>query len=173
MHNFDMFRTDRLSAERLRPEHFNDYWRMYSDHRVTATLGGIRSEEETREMLRRSLEHWERHGFGLWIFRDATEGQFVGRAGLRYAPVEGKDEVELAYALMSEYWGRGLATEMARACVRVGFEQLGLADVVAFTLTINLASQRVMQKVGFTYEREFTHAGLPHVLYRLCRASTV
>src|SRR5437879_1396450 len=106
MNNLDSFRTDRLSAERLRPEHFGDYWRMYSDPRVTATLGGVRSEEETRVFLQKGLEHWERHGFGLWIFRDLTEGQFVGRAGLRYAAVDGKDEVELAYALMSEYWGR-------------------------------------------------------------------
>jgi RimJ/RimL family protein N-acetyltransferase len=173
MGNMDTFQTERLTAERLRPEDFSDYWRMYSDPRVTATLGGVRSEEETRVFLRKGLEHWERHGFGLWVFRDSADGRFVGRAGLRYAVVEGKEEVELAYALMPEYWGRGLATEMARACVRVGFEQVGLAEIVTFTLTTNLASQRVMQKVGFTFERAITHAGLPHVLYRLCQNPAV
>jgi RimJ/RimL family protein N-acetyltransferase len=171
MNTVDVIRTDRLAGERLRPEHHSDFCRLYSDPLVTATLGGLRSNEEARSFLQNNLEHWKRHGFGLWMFHDpTTEGRFVGRAGLRHVQVGGNDEVELSYALMPEYWGRGLATEMARACVVVGFEQLGLADVVAFTLTTNRASQRVMQKIGFTYEREITHASLPHVLYRLCRA---
>jgi ribosomal-protein-alanine N-acetyltransferase len=167
MRTIDTFRTDRLTAERLRPEHGSDFCRLYSDPLVTATLGGLRSSEEARSFLQNNMDHWECHGFGLWMFRDPTDGRFVGRAGLRHVHVGGSAEVELSYALMPEYWGRGLATEMARACVRIGFEQLGLAGVVAFALTTNLASQRVMQKVGFSYEREISHAGLPHVLYRL------
>ncbi len=169
----DSFRTDRLTAERLRPDHFGDLCRMHRDPRVTATLGGVRSDEETQAWLQRNLEHWEQYGFGLWMFHDLTEGQFVGRAGLRHVEVEGQDEVELGYALLAEYWGQGLATEMARACLQIGFEQLGLVDVVAFTLTTNLASQRVMQKAGFTFERAIRHVGLPHVLYRLGRNSMV
>jgi RimJ/RimL family protein N-acetyltransferase len=169
MNVIETFRTNRLTAERLRPDHVSDCCRMYSDTRVMATLGGVRSDEETREWLQQNLEHWERHRFGLWVFRDQSDGGFVGRAGLLHVQVEGTDEVELSYALRSEYWGRGLATELARACVQIGFEQLGLASVVAFTLTTNRASQRVMQKVGFTFERDISHAGLPHVLYRLCR----
>ena len=78
----------------------------------------------------------------------------------------GGDEVELAYALRSEYWGRGLATELARAAVAVGFERLGLREIVAFTLPTNRASWRVMEKTGFEYERDFVHRGLPHVIYR-------
>jgi RimJ/RimL family protein N-acetyltransferase len=81
--------------------------------------------------------------------------------------VGGNDEVELAYALVAEYWNRGLATEMARGILRVAFEQLHMTDVVCFTLTTNRASQRVMEKAGFEYERDVVHAGLPHVLYRI------
>jgi Cu+-exporting ATPase len=92
---------------------------------------------------------------------------FVARAGLRHTRVGGNDEVELAYALRSEYWGRGLATELAGAAVAVGFERLGLDDVVAFTLPTNRGSWRVMEKTGFEYERDVVHAGLPHVLYRI------
>ncbi len=75
--------------------------------------------------------------------------------------------MEVAYGLLPAFWRRGLATEMAAASVRAGFETLGLADLVCFTLITNRASQHVMQKVGFTFEREVEHAGLPHLLYRL------
>jgi RimJ/RimL family protein N-acetyltransferase len=70
---------------------------------------------------------------------------------------------------MPELWGKGLATEIARALLKIGFEHLGLAQLVAFTITTNHASRRVMEKVGFTFERELAHAGLPHVLYRIRR----
>lgn len=162
----DAFTTDRLDAERLRPEHLGDYLAMNRDPQVMATLGGVRTEAEARRMFARNLDHWERHGFGLWVFRDRTDGRFAGRAGLRHVVVGGDDEVELAYAFMSEFWGRGLATEAARALLPIAFGPLGLESVVGFTLRINHASRRVMEKAGFTFEREVIHVGLPHVLFR-------
>jgi RimJ/RimL family protein N-acetyltransferase len=162
----DSFLTDRLIAERLQEDHLDDLCRMHQDPRVMATLGGLRSEDETRQAHRRNLEHWERHGYGLWAFRDRTDRRFAGRGGLRRVLVEGAEEVELAYAFIPEFWGRGLATEMARAILVLAFEHLGLNDVVCFTLPTNLASRRVMEKAGFTYERDVIHADLPHVLYR-------
>lgn len=147
---------------------------MHCDPRIMATLapagvpnGGVLSDEETRRFLPRHLDHWDRHGYGLWVFRDKADGRFVGRAGLHNTRVGGEDGVELAYALMAEFWGRGIATEMAGAILMVAFEQLGIAELVCFTLTTNRASQRVMEKVGFKYERDIVHAGLPHVLYRI------
>ena len=85
----------------------------------------------------------------------------IGRAILRHLDVEGVDEVEVGYGFMPEYWGRGLATEIARACVRIGFDQLGLRSLVAITTPPNLASQRVMTKAGLVYERDIVHAGDP------------
>src|SRR5512134_3255498 len=107
------FRTDRLIAERLRVKGLDELCRMHRDSRVMATLGGVRSDDQTRQFLRDSLQHWDRHGYGLWMFRAKTDGQFVGRGGLRNVHVDGNDAVELAYALMPAFWGSGLATEMA------------------------------------------------------------
>jgi RimJ/RimL family protein N-acetyltransferase len=84
---------------------------------------------------------------------------------LRHVRIGGADEVELAYALGSEAWGRGLATEIARAILAIGFCQLQLSRVVAFTLKSNEPSMRVMERVGCLFERELIHAGLPHLLY--------
>jgi [ribosomal protein S5]-alanine N-acetyltransferase len=132
-----------------------------------ATLGGLLSEQETVNYLRDNLDQWDRHGYGMWVFRDRAEGRFVGRAGLLNTRVGGNNEVELAYALVAEYWNRGLATEMAGAILELAFERLGLTDLVCFTLPTNRASRRVMEKAGFRYERDVVHAGLPHVLYRI------
>ena len=98
--------TRRLLAERLDIRHFAELCRMHQDQTVMATLGGIRSEEKTQQYLDINLNHWDTHGFGLWVFRDKANHQFVGRGGLRHAYVDGNDEVEVAYALMSDYWGR-------------------------------------------------------------------
>ena len=166
MRDLDSFSTQRLSAERLRPEHFGELDRLHRDQRVMATLGGLRSAAETRRQLRRNLGHWSRHGFGIWMFHARSDGRFTGRAGLRHVKVGGGAEIELLYALRPEAWGRGLATEMAEAILAIGFGDLGLAELVCFTLTTNLASKRVMEKAGFIYERDVTYADLPHVLYR-------
>ncbi|MUL35179.1 GNAT family N-acetyltransferase [Gloeocapsopsis dulcis] len=162
----EKFSSDRLTASPLCAADFSILCQMHQDPNVMATLNGIRSHEQTKQYLHKNLEHWQRYGYGLWMFRD-TDGNFVGRGGLRKIYIDGNDEIELAYALMPAYWGKGLATEMAKAILKVGFEYLDIAEVVCFTLTINQASQRVMQKVGFQYKRDIIHANLPHVLYRL------
>lgn len=163
----DKFSSDRLTASRLRIEDYSILCQMHQDPRVMATLNGIRSDAQTQHYLQVNLEHWQRYGYGLWIFRDKTNGNFVGRGGLRHIDVDGNDQIELAYALMPAYWGKGLATEMAKAILKVGFEALNIKEVVCLTLTTNQASQRVMQKVGFQYERNINYANLPHLLYRL------
>jgi ribosomal-protein-alanine N-acetyltransferase len=171
MQPLETFRTDRLTAERLQAAHLDELCRMHQDARVMATLGGLRSDEQTRRFLREGLDHWDRHGYGLWVFRDRAGASFVGRGGLRQVVVGGTEEVEVAYALLPAFWGRGLATEMAEALVVVAFERLSLPDVTSFTLPTNRASQRVMEKVGLAYERDVVHAGLPHVFYRLTAAA--
>ncbi len=165
--DIDEVRTRRLEGKRLRPDHFELLCALYQDPRVMATLGGLRSPGETREILEKGLQHWERYGFGFWIFRDRTSGVFVGRGGLRRVNLEGVTETEVAYALSANHWGRGLATEMAEVSVEIAFRRLNLTDVVSFTLPTNRASRRVMDKVGFRYERNIVHVDLPHVLYRL------
>jgi RimJ/RimL family protein N-acetyltransferase len=171
MEAVERFQTERLRAERLRPEDYDDLLRLSQDARVTATLGGPRSAPETRKFLQDYIDHWARYGYGVWAFRDRAGDHFIGRAGLRNIRVGGRDEVELLYAVRAEEWGKGLATEMSEAILKVAFELLRLPDIVAFTLPTNRGSRRVMEKVGFRYERDIVHANLPHVLYRLTAAA--
>lgn len=162
----ESFSTPRLKAERLVPAHLPELRRMDRDEGFMAHLGGVRDEAGTASYLERNLAHWEAHGFGVWMLRDRDRLALIGRAVLRHLDVEGTDEVEVGYGFYPDYWGRGLATEAARACVHIGLAQLGLPSVVAVTLPTHRASQRVMVRAGLAYEREILHAGLPHVLFR-------
>lgn len=163
----DLPQTIRLTAERLHEGHIAELCHMHGDAAVMATLGGVRSDSETERFLRENLAHWRRQGYGLFMFYERASGSFVGRGGLRRVEVAGREETELAYAVMAAFWGRGLASEMAAALLRHGGARLGPGGIVAFTLTSNAGSRRVMEKLGFRFERAIVHAGLPHALYRL------
>ena len=122
--------------------------------------------EQAEEILTRDVRHWAEHGYGPWLLRDRGTDALVGRAGLSWTTATGEFAVELAWALLPDRWGAGLATEAARAAVARA-RSLGIDEVVAFTVPTNLASRRVVEKAGLRYERDFEHVGLPHVLYRL------
>ena len=163
-------RTVRLVGTPASPSDVADIRRLHSDSRVMATLsadGNTFSEEQSRAFLERAADHWKSHGFGLWICHEDAGGDFVGYGGIRHAIVEGRDQVELAYAIGSDHWGKGFATEISIAALQQGFDELHLDQIVAFTLTHNRASRGVMENCGFTYQRDIVHAGLPHVLYLL------
>ena len=126
------------------------------------------TEADPPALLVRDLRHWESHGWGPWVVED--DGAFAGRAGLNTTRVAGEQAVELAWALVAPCQGRGLATRAAVAGVEEA-RRLGLDEVVSFTLPENVASRRVMEKAGLSFERDITHAGLPHVLYRIALTS--
>jgi RimJ/RimL family protein N-acetyltransferase len=158
-----------MTGEPLGPEHETDLAELTLDPRVYRTLWPW-SCPPTRADVRAGLvdkrEHWERHGFGLWLLRDRATGEMVGRGGLQYTDAIGGFAVEAAWAIAPERWGQGLATELAGASVTVAFEVLDVHEVIAVTLPDNVASRRVMEKAGFGYDRPLEHAGLAHVLYR-------
>ena len=161
----DSFSTARLHAERLGPQHFDAIRAMDSDAHYMALLGGTRTESQTREYLARNLKHWDDYNCGLWILRD-TSGAIAGRCVLRHLDVEGTDEVELGYGLHTQYWGRGLATEIAIELLRLGRTELQRESLVAITRPENVGSQRVLIKTGLVYERDFVYDGVLHQLYR-------
>lgn len=166
-HSIENFTTQRLIAKKLQPEDCDKLLQMHTNSQVMATLGGVWNEQRQQEFLEKNLKHWQDHGFGLWMFYLQATGEWVGRGGVRHVVVAGKEEIEVAYSLMPQFWQQGLASEIAKACTEIAFEILRLKDIVCFTLTTNKASQRVMEKAGFCYEAEIIHADLPHVLYRL------
>ena len=159
-----------LFAEAITPLNFHELHRLHSDPQVMRTLsadGKPLSAETTRELIeqnRCSLAATRVRFVGLL---PEIGRRFIGRGGLKTYQIDGKDVIGLAYAVMPDYWNRGFATEMAQASLEVGFGHLGFPEIGSWTLPTNLASQRVMEKLGFRYERDFDFAGLTHRFYRL------
>jgi ribosomal-protein-alanine N-acetyltransferase len=158
--------TARLHGEPIGPEHQSELAAILGDPRVGATLGGVKTPAQVRERIARLHAHWAAHGFGWYAFRDRADGALVAHGGPGNTHIAGRDEVEIGWTVAPERWGQGLATELGEASLEIAFGPLGLVDVVSFTLPTNLASRRVMEKLGFAFERDTIHAGLPHVLYR-------
>lgn len=157
---------------RLRPFALEDEGllrRLHQHPEVAVTLGGVRTDEELHGYAARYVAHWAAHGFGLRVWEDRVTGEPVGRGGLHVMMLDGRPEIDVGWAIVRERWGEGLATEGGGAALAEAWGTLGLREVTAVTLPHNHTSRRVMAKLGMTFEREVTHAGLPHLLHRLRR----
>jgi len=171
----DVIETSRLRGERTQGEHAPLYAELFGDADVAATLwppplGGPRTREQAGRLLAGDIDHWDRVGFGPWVFFEARRGGFIGRAGLRRTEIGGRPSVEVLFALCPEAYGEGYATEMAVKAVDSA-RALGLPEVCGFTLTTNVAARRVLEKAGLRRERVLEHAGLPHWFGRLVLAA--
>jgi ribosomal-protein-alanine N-acetyltransferase len=143
--------TERLLLRQFGQEDLDDLAAILVKAEVMRYLG-LRGEpmrrEETDKALLSMISHWRRKGFGRWAAEEKATGRLIGFAGLRSF---GR-RPELVYLLDSPYWGRGLATEMAQECLRFGFREKAFGEVVAFARPGNVASRRVLEKIGMRYE---------------------
>jgi ribosomal-protein-alanine N-acetyltransferase len=158
-----------LRAERPWQEHAVLYRCLFTDPAVAACLWpreAAGAGAHAAEILAADIAHWQARAFGPWVFFESATGMFVGRGGLHDAHLAGRDCIELLYAVRSEAWGRGYATEMAMLAVSEA-RRLGLPEIVGVAATSNRASRRVLEKVGLRFGESFERAGLPHVLGRM------
>jgi RimJ/RimL family protein N-acetyltransferase len=113
------------------------------------------------------MAHQATHGFGLWAVELRETGEVIGVAGLGH--LEDGPEVEVGYRFLKTQWGNGYATEAARVSIDFGLDELGLNEIVAVTLSTNLASRRVMEKCGLAFVGVVDVYGNPHVKYAIDR----
>ncbi len=151
---------------------------MNADARVMEHFPAPLTRAESDALAASIEQSLERDGFGLWALELPGEASFIGFTGITrvrpampFAPA-----VEVGWRLAAPYWGRGLATEAARASLATGFHEHDLEEVVAFTYAGNARSRRVMERVGMTRrpKEDFEHPDIdpghriaPHVLYRI------
>jgi ribosomal-protein-alanine N-acetyltransferase len=142
--------TSRLQFRRFTPDDLHALAAIRADAEVMKHISSRRPEsvEEVGIVLHKQLAHWDQHGFGRWALIDKNSGALVGWCGLFY--LENTNEVEIAYGLAREYWGKGLASEAARAAMKYGFEVLRFPRIVAVAWPENVASLRVMEKLRMT-----------------------
>jgi RimJ/RimL family protein N-acetyltransferase len=151
---------------------------MNDDPRVMEVLPKVLNRPESDALAARIEDHFELHGFGLWAVEHPGVASFIGFVGLSVPSFEAHFTpcVEVGCRLACDHWGRGYATEAARAALRFGFEELALPGFVSFTVPDNRRSRVVMERLGTTRDSadDFLHPALPeghplgpHVLNRV------
>jgi ribosomal-protein-alanine N-acetyltransferase len=110
---------------------------------------------------------WEEHGIGGWIITNKQDGRFIGSIEIEY--LDETCEYELGYCMGKDHWGKGIMTEAARAVVRFGFERAKLDRIIAVVIPENIASWRVLEHIGFVYEKKAVYYDLDVVYYAIMR----
>lgn len=162
-------RTERLTLRPFAPRDFDAYAAMLADPEVTRYLGTgatLRREEAWRH-LAMLVGHWQLRGFGMWAVVPHGRDEMVGRVGF-FQP-EGWPGFEIGWTIARHSWGRGYATECARAALDHAFGALGRRKVISVIHPENEASIRVARKIGEAFEREATVNGNPRLIYSIER----
>jgi ribosomal-protein-alanine N-acetyltransferase len=161
--------TKRLILRRLEPGDLDSLYALYRDPEVRRYFPeGTLTYTETREELEWFLNgHPEHPELGLWATILKENAVFIGRCGLLPWMIDGKYEVEVAYLLAKEHWGKGLGTEAAQGVLDYGFNQLNISRLVCLIDQENQASIRVATKIGMAFEREGCDEKGPFLLYSI------
>ncbi len=170
-----LIETEHLTLRRFTPADADDLRALDADPEVVRytnaglTGGGPPGRADAMSQLERFIARYATNGaLAFWAAEDRATGAFLG--WFQFTPTDTPDEAELGFRLVGAAWGRGLATEGARALVAAGFRDLGVTRIVASALAANAASIRVMEKAGLRFARGFTHEpGGPAVEYALTR----
>jgi len=165
--------TPRLILRHQLIEDLDDLWALYCNPHITKY---IPDAPQTRAETQEELE-WHMHGhpkhpeLGLWAAIHKETDKFIGRCGLLPWTIEGQYDVEVAYTIAEEYWGQGLATEAARGILQYGFETLNLSRLICLIDAENIASQRVAEKVGMSFEKNGQDEIGPFQIYSINKKS--
>jgi 3-dehydroquinate dehydratase / shikimate dehydrogenase len=177
-------RTERLILRPWQEDDLELFAQLNADPRVREYFSGLLSRQESDASVKLMSDHIQRCGWGFWAASLIQTDEFIGFIGLedvyfsapfnKFAPA-----VEIGWRLAFNHWGKGYATEGAKAVLQYGFNSLKLAEIVSFTAVQNIRSRHVMEKIGMDHnpEDDFNHPKLTeghslkrHVLYRIERA---
>jgi RimJ/RimL family protein N-acetyltransferase len=173
-----MIETERLRLREWRDADLAPFADLCADPVVREHFPATLTPEQSAEWAGRIRQHFARHGYGLWAVERGNRAPFIGYLGLSVVGFEAHftPAVEIGWGFARTAWGRGYASEAARAVLRHGFERLGLAEVVSFSVPANTRSWGLMKGIGMQRNplEDFDHPALPeghplrrHVLYRL------
>lgn len=177
MNQSPIITTERLTLGPWKKSDLAPFRRMNADPKVMEFFPSILTGEQSDAMASKCQAHIEKHGWGLFATHLKETNAFIGFIGLWPVSFQAHftPATEIGWRLNSKYWGKGYATEGARAALEYGFNKLGLNEIVSFTTENNLRSRKVMERIGMSYDPlgDFSHPKIeessplkPHVLYR-------
>lgn len=168
--------TERLQLRRWKTEDLEQFVELNQDPEVRNYLPNPYTPSRACEVFELIEEEFQKRGYSLMAVDEKMSGNFIGYVGLHHTQLSFMTEeiVEIGWRLKKEFWGRGYATEAAKACLEYAFNDLELSEIYSFTAELNTPSRKVMEKLGMTFIREFLsehvddgHPLQKHVLYKI------
>lgn len=161
--------TPRLLLRQFTMDDLDDLHLIYSHPDLSQYLSNEQPLrlEQTRAAIASIRETWQQHNFGVWAVVYKKRKRLIGHCGLKF--LENTSEIQIGYLLLKAYWGGGLGTEAAAAVLQYSFEVVKLERIVAIAKPENIASRRVMEKVGMKYEKDAYYYDNDVVYYSLSR----
>ncbi len=163
--------TERLRLEPIDEQHFDGLHAMNRQIEVMRFISGeAETPERTREMIAVVKTRWAQYGFSWWAFIERETNLLVGAGCIQYLGRDPANPLEIGWRLTSQRWGRGLASEAARAMAAFAFNTLNVPTLTAVCVPENGASQRVMERLGLRYRGLEDWYGRPHAAWEMTRA---
>lgn len=161
-----MFRldTERLYLREMTAEDAENAYYLNLDPEVVKYTGDVAFEsiEAAREFLKK-YTHYKEYGFGRWAVIDKSNDEYLGWCGIKYSP--DLDEFDIGYRFAKKHWGKGYATESAKACLEYAFNTLNIKVLVGRAMTENIDSIKVLEKLGMKFFEDRTCGNENGVVY--------
>jgi len=151
--------SPRLTYHSWSAEDLDDLHRLNADVTTMAYFPGVQNRAQAKELLEKLKTHFDLHQFTYFLVREKVSQDFMGFIGCKWQNYEHPScpHIDIGWRLMPKYWGKGFASEGAKACLRFVFENFEAEEIYAVAPNINLASIGVMKKIGMNYQETFEH----------------
>lgn len=157
--------TERLNLKKMTADDVQNLMRIFSDPEAMRYYPSTMNEQETLGWIDRTLGNYEKLGVGFWVVEDKSTGKFLGQCGIIPQEFDGTGVMEIAYLFVRQEWGKGYATESAKACMEYGFRNMGLCKMYSFIDVNNTPSIRVAERNGMHLETTVTKWGKEVLVY--------
>jgi [ribosomal protein S5]-alanine N-acetyltransferase len=131
---------------------------------------GIYSTSQTEKAIDNFIDSYKQFGFGFWAVTLKERDLLIGYCGLAIDRIDDRDEPEIGYRLDAKFWGKGFATEAASASIQYGFDAIELPYILGAAQRQNVASIRVLEKLGMTFDRETIFREVPMDVYKIVKS---
>lgn len=157
--------TDRLYLRQLTLEDAQNLSLVLSDEESMKHYPRALSDDEVKNWIKRSIERYEKDGFGLWAVIRKEDKQFLGDCGITLQNIDGEILPEIGFHIIKTYCNKGYASEAAEACKKYALEELGFTSVYSYSEIGNEPSQRVAAKIGMKKIKTYKKDGIEAVVY--------
>lgn len=148
--------SERLVLREMYRDDADHLLSMFQDPDVMTYYPGLKNKEETEKWITWTRENYGKYGVGMWVVEEKGTGLFLGQCGIVLQKVEDAMEMEIGYMFLKQHWGKGYASEAARACKKYGFQTMNVPKLISLIDPANERSVSVATRIGMKREKRIT-----------------